>query len=424
VACEPEGAGRRRLAFVYHPYSFGTMAVAEAARAVCELIWIVDTTQPEVASMSRMLRRLGELIDVAGMSVQAAAEAVEAARPDGILALADSQLQWTADLAERLGLLHSPPAAAAALMDKFLQRTALHAGGLPVPGFWLVPDRDEDESWKTIEGEIRFPALLKPRAGHASRDVVKVASLEALQLRLGEVGEELDGEQAGFVIEEYLEDRPSDRAAEFAGYVSVESIVSGGQVSHLAVTGRFPLAEPFRETGFFIPSALADQDRDAVLAVASAAIAAIGVSVGCLHTEIKLTPDGPRVIEVNGRIGGGVPEMLAAITDIELLAIAMRLALGELIVFEALPVYREVGYLLYVQAPATMRRVLGVEGLEQLRADPNVELVILNHGPGYELDWRKGNQEHVFSVLGAVNDHQQLKLLRRRVLAETRISGE
>ena len=39
-------------------------------------------------------------------------------------------------------------------------------------------------------------------------------------------------------------------------------------------------------------------------------IEALGVSTGCLHTEVKFTPDGPEIIEVNGRVGGGVPEML------------------------------------------------------------------------------------------------------------------
>ena len=79
-----------RLAFVYHPRSFPTMAIREAAEGVCELIWVVDTSDPEIGSMARLLGRLGELVDISGMSLEDAAAAVTATRPDGILALAET----------------------------------------------------------------------------------------------------------------------------------------------------------------------------------------------------------------------------------------------------------------------------------------------------------------------------------------------
>ena len=66
--------------------------------------------------------------------------------------------------------------------------------------------------------------------------------------------------------------------------------------------------------------------------MASAAIEALDVHSGCLHTEIKLTPEGPRVIEVNGRIGGGVPEMLYRAAGVKIVELTLQLALGESIV--------------------------------------------------------------------------------------------
>ncbi len=56
------------------------------------------------------------------------------------------------------------------------------------------------------------------------------------------------------VLEGYLADDPARADDPYAAYVSVESVVAGGVISHLALTGRFPLAENFRETGFFIPA--------------------------------------------------------------------------------------------------------------------------------------------------------------------------
>ena len=108
---------RPRLAFAYHPRSFATMAIAEAAESICELVWIVDTTDPESGSMSRLLERIGDVIDVAGLSLEDAAAAVASARPDGILALADSLLVWTAQIARRLELSFMSPEVAVRLTD-------------------------------------------------------------------------------------------------------------------------------------------------------------------------------------------------------------------------------------------------------------------------------------------------------------------
>ncbi len=66
-----------------------------------------------------------------------------------------------------------------------------------------------------------------------------------------------------------------------------------------------------------------------MLEVADGCLGAIGVKTGAFHTEIKLTPDGPWVIEVNGRIGGGVPEMLLKASGVSLFELAMHVALGE-----------------------------------------------------------------------------------------------
>ena len=177
-------------------------------------------------------------------------------------------------------------------------------------------------------------------------------------------------------------------------------------MSHVAVTGRFPLAEPFRETVFFIPSALPTSTRAAVLDVASMAIKALGVGVGFLHTEIKLTPDGPRIIEVNGRLGGSVSEMGKLATGLDFLPWTQRVALGErMILDDDLVPTERIGYLLTPQPPQWARRVVEVEGLDRLSEYPGVQTVALNRQPGDGIDWQKGSFEFVFSVYGAAVDH-------------------
>jgi hypothetical protein len=123
----------RRLAFVYHPRSFATMEISAAAEGLCELVWIVDRDLGETAAMLRLLQRLGDVVDVTGLDHDAAAAAVAAARPDGILALHDALLSWTAEVAQRLGLPFHLPQTARELSDKRAQRAALAAAGVAMP---------------------------------------------------------------------------------------------------------------------------------------------------------------------------------------------------------------------------------------------------------------------------------------------------
>jgi biotin carboxylase len=417
----PPAPGGRRLAFFYHPRSFSVFSLAAAARGVCELVWVVDSEIEETEEMIPMLARMGIVVDVTTLDEEQTVAAIAAARPDGILTLKDSLMQRTAGLAERLGLPFHDSEVARRFTDKHLQRLALREGGVPVPGFWAVPATREGPAWDEFLGQPRFPAVLKPRHNsEGSRDTIRIESA-------GDLRAALQSADGGLVLEEYLADRVDDPAVidgRFADYVSVETIVSDGIISHLAVTGRFPPAEPFRESGFFIDALLSDGDRAAALTAASAAVAALGVRIGCLHTEIKFTPDGPRVIELNGRIGGGVPEMLLDATGVELLPIAMALALGESVTFDAPLASDRVAYLLYVQSPVWMRTVTHVDGIQQLLADPAVSEVVLNRGPGASVDWREGNHGHVFSVRGVVADHDALYEIAQRVYAEVQILGE
>jgi biotin carboxylase len=415
-------ARRPRLAYVYEPSSFATLALFEAAEGLCDLLWVVDVARPEVASVAALLRRLGTLVDVSGLTIEAAAASIAAFEPSGILALADDALRWTADVAELLHLQFHSPATARLLTDKFAQRRALDEGGLTVPKSWVLPGEAPGQGVSALRHEIRFPAVVKPRVGEGSRDTFTVSSFEEVRVAAETT---LAGEVRDLVVEEYIPDGPAGVAGEgFAGYVSVESYASAGRVRHLAVNGRTEPAPPFRETGFFIPGALdATLQRD-VLQVAEAAAMAVGVTTGCLHTEIKLCTSGPVVIEVNGRVGGGVPELLFAATGARLLTLAMRLALGEVLELDGPLPCELVAFLLYVQAPPEVHVVTAIEGMDELRALRGVDEVVLRRGPGSQVDWREGNHGHVLSVFGHVGDHRELREVIANVGTTLRITGE
>jgi biotin carboxylase len=421
----PNGDSRLTLAYMYHPRSFETMALVEAAAGVCELLWIVDTSNDEVSSMSRLLRRLGTVIDIAGLSVDDSSALIVAANPDGILALADDLLETTASIATRLELPFFSPETANLLTDKLAQRHAFEEAGIETPTVVSIQIPTSQRDVDDMIDRVRLPLVLKPRKGESSRNTYLVETVDELRVSLAELSEVNEVASRQFIVESYIPDAlESVAGAGFAGYVSVESIVSAGIVSHLAITGRTPMAEPLRETSAFIPGDLSPLDQAAVLELATRAVKAMKVSIGCVDTEIKLTPDGPRIIEVNGRIGGHVPFTLSSATGISILPLAMRVALGDDIVIAALPQCQQVGYVLHYFAPRNVRAITSVSGLERLRERPGVEEVILLRGAGRAVDWHEGSFGHVFSVAGAVPGHDDLRELLRAIADTVVIDGE
>ena len=389
---------------------------------MCDLVWVVDSNDA-AAWMVRLVRKLGRLVDIAGMTEEEAADALGALHPDGIVAYADAQMATAAELGERLGLDYHDRVVAERLLDKVAQRQALRDGGLPVPTCVAVPARATPDAMDEVLAAIEFPVVIKPRQGAASRDTHMVHDEKTLRALIAE--QSTDDDESTMVVESYMVGASPPPSGLFSDYVSVESVVAAGEISHLAVTGRLPQDEPFRETGLVIPSDFDPALQEEILALATAAIRAVGVRVGCLHTEIKVTTNGPRVIEVNGRIGGFVPQTLKlASPTTDLFELSRRVALGEKVVFDGLVPTTGVGYVIAQQPPIGAQRVSNVEGLDRLADYPGVDAVALSRKAGDEVDWRKGSHEYVFSVLGNVPQHEDMEKLEQFIADEVTVTYE
>jgi ATP-grasp domain len=415
-------ARRPLLAIVYGPGASSAFLLSDGAAPLCDLVWVVDSN--DVAEWTlRLVRKLGRIVDIAGMTEADAADALGALHPDGIVAYADQQMAMAAALGERLGLDYHDRVVAGKLLDKVTQRQALRAGGLPVPTCVPVPARATPGGVDEVLAAIEFPVVIKPRQGAASRDTHMVHDEETLRALIAE--QSTDDDESTMVVESYMVGASPPPSGLFSDYVSVESVVAAGEISHLAVTGRLPQDEPFRETGLIIPSDFDPALQEEIVALATAAIRAIGVRIGCLHTEIKVTTKGPRVIEVNGRIGGFVPQTLKlASPTTDLFELSRRVALGEKVVFDGLVPTTGVGYVIAQQPPIGAVRVSTVDGLDRLAEYPGVDAVALSRQPGDEVDWRKGSHEYVFSVLGNVPQHEDMEKLEQFIADEVTVTYE
>jgi biotin carboxylase len=399
------------------------MQIVEAASELCDILWLIDESSPDGAFTTRLLSKVGTVVNVAGRSPEETASLLASYSPDGVVAYRDEDIVPLSLIAAELGLEYRTPEVARRLVDKLLQREALRSGGLPSPSCWEVPADRNPAAVESFAADVQYPAVLKPRIASGGQYTMPVGDAGDLVRSLALLPPEAGGD-AGMFVEQYIPGLAAAPDEPFANYVSVESLVAGGEISHLAVTGRFPLAEPFRETGFFIPADLPEAQLAELLAVTTAALQALGVRTGDFHTELKLTPDGPRVLEVNGRLGGGIPAMLLRASGVSAFELSMRVALGEQFTVEGPVPCSAVGWRFLFQPPTSAHRVVAIDGLDRLAELPGVNEIFVNRSPGDLVDWREGTRHYVYAVFGVSADYDRLLEIERFLREEVSIDYE
>jgi hypothetical protein len=161
--------------------------------------------------------------------------------------------------------------------------------------------------------------------------------------------------------------------------VALEALLRRGELTPLALFDKpDPLAGPFfEETIYVTPSRLPAELQTRIVDTAAAAAAAIGLSEGPLHAELRIDEQGlPWVIEIAGRSIGGLCSraLRFGLGDISLEELILRQALGreiDSVLARAdvaagvmmLPIPRA-GILRGVRGEAEARAVAGVTDLE------------------------------------------------------------
>ncbi|WP_051967284.1 ATP-grasp domain-containing protein [Kitasatospora mediocidica] len=294
----------------------------------------------------------------------------------GILPGFEFYVPVVARLAARLGLPGLPAPQAAAVRDKALMRRRVEAAGLRVPRY--APACSAAELDAAAEA-VGFPCVLKPTDSAGSIHVVRVddrAELHSAYRNLvgdprSDLGRRLDGK---ILLEEYL-DGPE---------LSVEGYVTDGQVRIVAVTRKFLGPEPhFVELGHVVHADLTPSVRRAVDAYVTAVVAALGVTVGPFHCELRLPGGAPVLIELAARMGGDrIPQLVEIASGVPLahLAVAAHTGLGP----DAVPVRSpraKFAGIHFLTAPG-LDRYRAVHGLDTLRGRPDVLAAELYLRPG------------------------------------------
>jgi biotin carboxylase len=295
---------------------WGSADIQDIARAVRLGLRLVAVVPPGDAVGQLMGERLSGTCDVVNQD-----DLHPGLGLAGVVTFADSQVLNTSRIADQLSLPRQHGRDTALwLSDKLRQRQQLEQ-------LSAVRFARSDQRWQPAD-DVFKPVVVKPRRGSGGLGLKRANTSSQLQSIVDDLRKR--GKATDYLVEDEIPGtvtHPSGHHG-LADYVSVETCTAAGLTRVLSIGDKLALTAPFRETGSIYQTALPPRWRDEVGNLAVAATERLGVEWGLCHTEIKLTPTGPKVIEVNGRLGGGVAACLPRAAGLDPVVLAIVLAAG------------------------------------------------------------------------------------------------
>ena len=285
---------------------------------------------------------------------------------DGVLTTCDYYLEAVALVAEELGLPGPAPAAVRVATRKHLVREALTRAGVPNPRFAV------GHSWDEVgqaAGRVGYPLVAKPVDGNSSTAVRRVDDEAGLRAVFDAVHaiptNTRDQPLARLVLVEEVLTGPE---------VSVEAVTVDGHTTVLGITDKSVVGHPaFVESGHQFPVDLPTDVAATVESLVRDALVAIGWSHGVSHTEVMITPAGPRVVEINPRQGGNhIFELVRRVTGTDVLEVLTTLALGQAELPAAGAQERPRSAAVHFVLSGRDGSLIDISGAELLADDPNV----------------------------------------------------
>lgn len=239
-------------------------------------------------------------------------------KADGIMTLCtDMPMRALAYVCEKLNLEGPSQETSLISTDKYLMIEEFKKQGVAHPIYFKINNKS---NLKELEKKIMFPVVTKPTDNSGSRglslaynmkELVEAVKYSSTNGRSGEV-----------IVEEYM----------VGPEVSVEILVVDGVPNVLQITDKLTTGAPhFVEIGHSQPSRLSEKDKFKISELAKKAAIAMKIKNGPAHAEIILTKNGPKMVEIGARMGGGciTTHLVPLSTGISMTKAAIQIALGE-----------------------------------------------------------------------------------------------
>jgi biotin carboxylase len=255
--------------------------------------------------------------------------------------------------------------------NKFRMRQAFDASDVPHCRYRFA--RGEAELREAVQA-LGFPCILKPVAGlGGSVGVARVEANGELERALAWVGEK--DIATGVIVEEFLE------GEEF----SVEALSVEGHHHIFAVTKKYKDAKTFVELGHLVPAPIDGEAQAAIVSYVRQVLSALGFRDCPSHTELILTPRGPRIIETHTRLGGDkIVDLVLHATGIDLYDLVAKQS-ARMPIADDIPAtihYRCSAAIWFADPGHDDQFLESITGLDEARAIKNVKLVETLKEPG------------------------------------------
>jgi biotin carboxylase len=305
-----------------------------------------------------------------------------------------------------MGLPHPiSPAVAGLAVSKQKQREALAKAGVPQPTWHIVPEPQEG---------LPVPAVVKAPDRQGQKGLTLVQSEAELPDAIARAVEE---SRSGAAIVEELVSGPE---------VTVNAFSLRGEFHPLTVTDRLTAESP--AFGVALAHVWPSEAGGKAAEVAESAVAALGIENGPTYTQLRIGPEGPQVIEVAARLGGGHDAELAQLAlAVDLNGLALQSALGESIWSAALNAVPQVGgaVVRFLVPPEGVLQE--VEGAEEARAVEGVRDVRIYREPGHVFGPFRRGADRAGAVLATGDSREEAleradeaaRLIRFKVGAES-----
>lgn len=308
--------------------------------------------------------------DIEG-SVRVAKEFNERQRIDGVITVGTDASMTVAAVANALELPGIKFESAEAATNKFKMRKRFAKNKIPSPNFYQV--------WDLLEvyeaaSKIGYPLVVKPADNMGARGVTRVEKESDLRWAFHRA--KSVSPSGEIIIEEFME----------GPELSIDALLYDEEIIFYAIADRIIGHPPyFVELGHTLPSNLSKKDQEKTIQVMGEGIKALGLEVGAAKGDIKITPDGPKIVELAARLSGGFMSgyTLPLATGVNIIKAAIEIALGEKPVLDEKRLNRVSVERAIIPAPG---KVISIKGVEEAREIEGVEEVIINTALGETLE--------------------------------------
>jgi biotin carboxylase len=289
----------------------------------------------------------------------------------GVLTFEELYTPIVCRIADLLGLPNFGADAVENCRDKHRTRVLLAEAGLPQPQSDYAEDATEAAR---LAERFGYPVVVKPRGLAGSIGVLMATNpaelAGALDITLAAAATGAQRHAGGVLVEQLIE----------GCELSVDCAVVAGTVTPLFLAHKRVAGAPyFEEIGQLVDAADPLLTEPAIVSTLNRAHEVLGIQTGMTHTELKLSPEGPVIIEVNARAGGDlVPHTARGATGIDPALVAAQVATGT---FTGAPATRHrvcASELVYPPRAGTIAEVI----LPDPAAHPNLAAAVALVGPG------------------------------------------